>query len=96
VISASDSIFTLSLSGRTGICSTQEEYLTKLQNGRLEKVENLSHTDYEELQVQEKGATATSAFVTADKYVVSLLDGYDGELGGYTFQTDSGIIEFEC
>lgn len=50
-LKSNNRIFTISLAGRTGICSTEEEYLTKFKNGYLDRVEIGESVVYQELAV---------------------------------------------
>ncbi|MGN0760592.1 MAG: hypothetical protein ACI4MV_01460 [Christensenellales bacterium] len=44
-------IFTVKIGGTTGACSTQEEYLNKLKDGRLSVLEDFALIPYQELAV---------------------------------------------
>lgn len=50
-IVSENSIFTINLAGRSGSCSTEEEYLTKFKNGYLEKVTIGETIEYKQLTV---------------------------------------------
>lgn len=50
-IKSNNSIFTVSLAGRSGVCSTEEEYLTKFKNGYLERVSIGETIEYKQLMV---------------------------------------------
>lgn len=50
-IVSENSIFTINLAGGSGVCSTQEEYLTKFKNGYLEIVTIGDAIEYKQLTV---------------------------------------------
>ncbi len=50
-LKSENSIFSVKLAGRTGTCSSEEEYLTKFKNGYLEKVTIGETIEYKQLTV---------------------------------------------
>lgn len=53
-IKFADKIFSMTMGGPTGVCSTQEEYLNKLKSGRLRVLKNFNVDNYKELEVASK------------------------------------------
>lgn len=84
-----NNVLKISLSGRAGTCSTQEEYLQKFKNGYLEKVEVKSCENFKELEV------VSSAEASSQKtFVCTFPDDYNDLLKGNTFTTNSGDLQF--
>ena len=83
-----DKIFTMTIGGTTGACSTQEEYLNKLKDGRLSVLTNFAITDYKELEV-------ASAETSAETWICTLSSELGNYLQGRSVTTNSGEFQFE-
>ena len=64
VINMGDKIFTMDIGGPTGICNTQQEYLNKLQEGYLSKLDNFNLVDFSNLEA----ASASEAYTFTSSY----------------------------
>lgn len=83
-----DKIFTMTIGGTTGACSTQEEYLNKLKDGRLSVLTNFAITDYKELEV-------ASAETSSETWICTLSSELGNYLQGRSVTTNSGEFQFE-
>lgn len=86
-ICSGNKVLTVSLSGRAGTCSTQEEYLQKFKNGYLEKIVN-SCQDFAELEV-------ASAETSSETWICTLSSELGNYLQGRSVTTNSGEFQFE-
>lgn len=83
-----DKIFTMTIGGTTGACSTQEEYLNKLKDGRLSVLTNFAITNYKELEV-------ASAETSSETWICTLSSELGNYLQGRSVTTNSGEFQFE-
>lgn len=73
------SIFSVKLAGRTGICSTEEEYLTKFKNGYLDNVEIGKTVEYKELETKDAVSYNFNGTASAEKVSYQIVAKHNGQ-----------------
>lgn len=78
-IKSEKSIFSVKLAGRTGTCSSEEEYLTKFKNGYLEKVTMGETVEYKELETKDAVSYNFNGTASAEKVSYQIVAKHNGQ-----------------